>query len=243
MSVKIIINGAYGKMGSLLSEALMQTRDYHLLARCGRQDDLAAIIRQKKPDVVVELTSAEAVYANAKTIIEQGVKPLIGSSGLTLAQIEELEKISQEKKLGGIIAPNFSLGAILLMKYAEEIAHYYPQVEIIEMHHDYKKDAPSGTALKTAEMLAKTHCKTAPAVQSKESIAGATGCRHQNIAIHSLRLPGFIARQDVIFADQGETLSISHNLIDRKAMLPGMMLSLKKIQHLDHLVYGLENLI
>lgn len=243
MPLKIIINGAFGKMGSMLSEALRQQKDYLLVAQCGSEDDLERMIQQHQPDVVIDVTNAQSVYRNTKMIIDNHVKPLIGSSGLNTQQIEEFKKICQKNKLGGIVAPNFSIGAILLMKYSQMIARYYPQVEIIEMHHDRKTDAPSGTAIKTAEMIAKTGCQTQPAIPGEETLPGATGCRYQNIAIHSLRLPGIVARQDVIFSDQGETLTLSHNLIDRKAMLPGIFLSLAKIQTLDHLVYGLENLI
>ncbi len=243
MSLKIIINGAFGKMGSMLSETLKNRSDFLLQAQCGRGDDLDSAIKKHCPDIVVDLTNAQSACRNTQIIINNNVKPLIGTSGLNKEQIEEFQNICHQKKLGGIIAPNFSIGVVLLMKYSQAIAHYYPQVEIVEMHHDRKKDAPSGTAIKTAEMIAETDCKTQPAIHSEEMILGATGCRYQNIAIHSLRLPGFVARQDVIFSDQGETLTLSHNLIDRKAMLPGIFLSLAKIQTLDHLVYGLENLI
>lgn len=217
MTIKILINGIKGKMGSVAKRTLPQ--DFQLVAEGDRSTNLEKLIKEHKPDVVVDLTAPDCVFKNTQIIIENNARPVIGTTGLTHEQINQFEKICAQKKLGGAIVPNFSLGAVLMMKYAQDAAKYLPDVEIIEMHHAQKKDAPSGTALKTMQMMDK------------------------DIPIHSVRLPGFFAHQMVIFGGFGETLTIRHDALTREAMMPGLYLTCRKVMELKHLVYGLESLL
>ncbi len=243
MKTPVIVNGASGKMGLAACQALEAHPDFDLVAQLGRHDDLFATIKSKQAQIVVDLTRADSVYQNTCRIIEAGAHPIIGTSGLLPEQVEALKKQCQEKELGGIIVPNFSLGALLMMRFAAEAAQYFPEVEIIEAHHPQKQDAPSGTAVKTAELIA-NHRKTSPSeANCSELLTGARGANHQGIHIHALRLPGVLAQQQVIFGGPGETLSIVHNSIDRGCFMPGLIFACQKVLQLKALYYGLENLM
>nr|AAA23312.1 ORF [Coxiella burnetii] len=153
MAINVIINGINGKMGRVVKENITAQSDLELVSGTGRQDDLAKTIQTTHADVVIDFSTPQSVFHNAEIIIQSGARPVIGTTGLTLEQIALLDKQCRNKKLGAIVAPNFSVGAVLMMKYAKEAAHYFPDVEIIEMHHSQKIDAPSGTAIKTAQMI------------------------------------------------------------------------------------------
>lgn len=243
MLSRVIVNGAQGKMGVLACEAIAQHPAFQLVARLGRQDDLQTAIRKTKAHIVIELTRADCVFENTLTIIKHSAHPVIGASGLLPEQISTLQALCAEKKLGGIIAPNFSISAILMMQFAAAAAQFLPEVEIIESHHQKKLDAPSGTALKTADMInaARTHKKNKLAL--KELLPGARGAEYQEVNIHSLRLPGVLACQQVIFGGIGETLSITHNSIDRASFMPGILLACERVQQLNTLYYGLEHVL
>ncbi len=241
--VPVIVNGAYGKMGSLACETLNQDARFELIGRLGREDNLAQAIQEMQPAVVVDLTNADSVYENTRLIIEMGVHPVIGTSGLLTEQISELQNLCLQQNLGGIIVPNFSISAVLMMSFAAKAAAYFTEVEIIEAHHQQKLDAPSGTAIKTAELIAANQNKPRNCLQTRELIAGARGANHQKINIHSIRLPGILARQEVLFGNKGETLSIIDNSISRECYMPGLLLSCEKVCSLDHLVYGLEHIL
>lgn len=243
MTTRVLVNGAFGKMGSLACRTIEADPAFELVAALGRQDNLAQQIKDKKPVIVIDLTTADSVFENSLTIIQHGVHPVIGSSGLLDDQIEQLQKLSAEKRLGGIIAPNFSIAAVLMMRFAAEAARYLPEVEIIEAHHQQKLDAPSGTALKTAEMIAKARTRPRNELPLRELVPGARGANHQQVAIHSLRLPGVLARQQVIFGSLGETLSLTHDSIDRASFMPGVILACQRVLTLDRLYYGLESLL
>lgn len=243
MTIKIIINGAYGKMGTAASNVLTTHQDFIVVARLGHNDSLEKTIKQEQADVVLDFTNAASVYANSLTIINHGARPVIGTSGLTNTQIEELTAICAHKKLGGIIVPNFSIGAVLMMHFSALAARFLPEAEIIEMHHQQKLDAPSGTALKTAEMIADSRVKARNALPLKEIIPHARGSNYHDVNIHAIRLPGVLARQEVIFGNTGETLTISHNSIDRSSFMPGVVLACQRVLQLNTLHYGLEQLI
>lgn len=243
MSIRVIVNGANGKMGSLASETLNNHSEFELVAKLGRHDDLAQVINETKAQIVVDLTRADSVYSNCLTIMKQGARPVIGTSGLLPKQIEELTKFCEKSDLGGIIVPNFSISAVLMMLFAAKAAEYFSEVEIIETHHQQKLDAPSGTALKTAEMIAAARKNPKNKLKLKELIPGARGGTHCDINIHSVRLPGVLARQQVIFGNTGETLSITDDSRDRSCFMPGVLLACEKVLTLDTLVYGLEHLL
>lgn len=243
--ITILINGAFGKMGKATIDAIANESDLHLMATTSRGDDLAKAIRQHRPDVVIDWTTPDSVFENTQTIIAAGARPVVGTTGLTTAQIELLSTQCAEKKLGGIIAPNFSIGAILMMKYAQDAARYFPDVEIIEYHHPKKLDAPSGTARKTAELIAKTKQakNTSTPIDAGLKNKASRGEDCHGIPIHALRLTGVFANQTVIFGDAGETFSIQHNATDRSAMMPGLFLCCRKVMTLDQLVYGMESFV
>lgn len=243
MLTRVIVNGAAGKMGAMACDTLAQHPQFELVATLGRQDNLAQAIKETQAKIVVDLTRADAVFANGLSIIQQGAHPVIGTSGLLPEQIKELTALCESKSLGGIIAPNFSISAVLMMLFAAKAAEYFSEVEIIEAHHQQKLDAPSGTALKTAEMIAQARKKPRNQLNLKELVPGARGGAHCEVPIHSLRLPGIIARQEVVFGNVGETLSIIDNSIDRQCYMPGVILACQKVLGLKQLVYGLEQVL
>ena len=230
-------------MGTLACETIKHHPDFELVGALSREDDLSAAITKTKAQLVIDLTRADCVYANTLAIITHDAHPIIGTSGLMPEQIQQLKSMCDNKKLGGIIAPNFSISAVLMMKFAAYAAPYLSEVEIIEAHHPQKFDAPSGTAMKTAEMIAATRKDSSTAYLGHELIAGVRGGTHHGIKIHSLRLPGLMARQQVLFGNTGETLSIMHDSLDRASFMPGMILCCQKVDKLQTLYYGLEHLL
>lgn len=236
--ITVLVNGANGRMGQETVASIQADPELMLNGALTHTDNLAEKIHALKPDVVVDFTTPASVFANTKTIIECGARPVIGTTGLTLAQITELQQLCQAKKRGGIIAPNFSLGAVLMMRMAALAAPYFPDVEIIEYHHPAKKDAPSGTALKTAQLIDTQRAQHAITTQGP-----ARGVQEAGVTIHSVRLPGYVASQSVIFGAHEETLTIHHNSTHRQAFMPGVRLACKKVMTLDGLVYGLEQLV
>ena len=243
MKIRVIVNGARGKMGSLACETIGKHPSFELVAGLGRSDDLQTAIKETKAQIVVELTRADCVYANSLAIINHNAHPVIGTSGLLPLQIQKLQRLCVEKKLGGIIVPNFSIAAVLMMRFAAVAARFFPEVEIIEAHHQQKLDAPSGTALKTAEMIAEGRANKKNELPLKELVSGARGASYHDVNIHSLRLPGVLARQQVIFGHVGETLTIAHDSIDRSSFMPGLILACERVQQLNTLLYGLDPLL
>lgn len=241
--VGVIVNGAQGKMGRLACDMLRASDDFELLAGLGRSDDLAQAIIDMNARIVVDLTRADCAYQNSLTIIEQGAHPVIGTSGLLQPDIKKLNALCAEKKLGGLIVPNFSIAAILMMRFAASAAQYLPDVEIIEAHHPQKAEAPSGTAIKTAELIAASRTTSPHIPDCKEIVPGALGALHQGVRIHAQRLPGTLAEQSVVFGQTGETLTLKHQTIDRISFMPGIHLACQKVQTLDKLVYGLDQII
>ncbi len=243
MSIRVLVNGAQGRMGQETVKAIQGTAAFKLVGTSGKTDDLSAVIRATQPQVVVDFTIAGAGYEIAKTIIAENTHPIIGTSGFSPEQITDLTQRCAAKQLGGIIAPNFSIGAVLMMKYAQDCVRYFPHVEIIELHHDRKADAPSGTAMKTADMLAEKRNPTAPKVNEKELLPGARGAVKNDIHIHAIRLPGLVAHQEIIFGTLGETFTLRHDTFQREAFMPGVLLACEKVLALKQLVYGLEHIL
>jgi 4-hydroxy-tetrahydrodipicolinate reductase len=240
--IQIIISG-HGKMGQEVEKMVRSTPHFHLQKITQTTDELSAALDEYKPDLVIDFSTPDSAYPNAKTIIEHNTHPVIGTTGFNSDDIRLLQESARAKKLGGIIAPNFSIGAVLMMKFAAAAAKYLNQVEIVEKHHQSKLDAPSGTALKTAELIAKQREHAPVPPHCHESLPGALGAHYQNIPIHSVRLPGFVSNQDVIFSEPGETLTITHNTTSREAYMPGIRFACEKVFSLNELVYGLEHLL
>lgn len=243
MNVKVLVNGAAGKMGQPTVRALRSSADFTLVGELGRADDLASAITSSGAEVVVDFTHAGVVADNLAIIIEAGARPVIGTSGLTDKALAQFRDLCNRLKRGAIIAPNFSLGAVLLMRYAAAIARYLPEVEIIEYHHQQKLDAPSATALKTAAMIAAARQTSPQAMRDHETIPGARGARYQDIPIHAVRLPGLVAHQTVLFGGDAETLTLRHDSLSRECFMPGVLLACRRVMTLNQLVYGLENLL
>lgn len=243
MPIKILVNGAFGRMGQMTVKALSENPQFELVGQTGREYNLKKSIQDSKAQVVIDFTLPESVFENTNSIIETGAHPVIGTSGLTAKQITILQAKCADLKLGGIIAPNFSLGAVLMMKYAKEIVKYMPHVEIVEMHHDKKVDSPSGTAMRSAEIMADAIAVNSTALDMRETVEGARGANYRNIPIHAVRLPGFLAHQQIIFGNTGETLTLRHDSIDRLSFMPGVCLACEKVMSMDKLVYGLEEIV
>ena len=194
-------------------------------------------------DIWIDFTTPKAVYDNVKFALEHHISPVVGTTGMSDEQEAELIKISQKEKVGGLIAPNFGMSAVLLMKFAKEAAKYFPDAEIIEMHHADKKDAPSGTALATAKMIAKNRPEHETAPDEVETLENVRGGDYQGIKIHSVRLPGYIAHEQVLFGGPGEALTIRQDSFDRESFMGGVKVALEKVDQLDELVVGLENIL
>ena len=239
MSIKVIIAGFKGKMGQAAYK--MVTEDPEL-ALAGLLDPFTE--EKEVAGVPVFNTKEELAGLQADVWIDFTTAPVVGTTGFTSEQIEDLTQLSRQKSLGGLIAPNFALGAVLLMQFAAQAAKYFPDVEIIELHHDNKKDAPSGTAVKTAELISKVRTsKQQGAADEEESLAGARGATFDGMRIHSVRLPGLVAHQEVIFGSQGEGLTLRHDSYDRVSFMTGVNLGIKEVVKRSELVYGLEHLL
>jgi 4-hydroxy-tetrahydrodipicolinate reductase len=264
MGVRVLVAGAAGRMGREVVKAVAGDPETELvgavdvseigadageLAGIGPRgiaigSDLAAALRTTGAEVIVDFTRAEAAFANAQVALAAGVSPVIGTTGMSRAQIDTLRELAEKHGTGAIIAPNFALGAVLLMRFAAQAARYLPEVEIIELHHEKKVDAPSGTAIKTAEMIRDARApERLPRPAEEFKVEGARGGDFDGIRIHSVRLPGYVAHQEVIFGATGQTLTLRHDSIDRVSFMPGVLMACKRVRSLNRLVYGLENLL
>ena len=253
--IKVIISGFKGRMGSTAVEMVNNDPKLELAALLdpfATEKEVAGVpvfndkadVLRVAADVWVDFTIPDVAYDNTKFALENKICPVVGTTGFTEAQIAELIALSKSQKVGGLIAPNFAIGAILVMEFARKAAQYFPDVEIIELHHDKKKDAPSGTAIKTAELIKETRTyKKQGAVDDVESIPGARGAEFDGMRIHSVRLPGLVAHQEVIFGANGEGLTLRHDSYDRVSFMGGVNLGIKKVVNIDTLVYGLEHLL
>ncbi len=195
-------------------------------------------------DVLVDFSPGAAAVEHARAAIPSGVSPVIGGTGLTTDQINELSSLCDARGVGAVIAPNFAIGAVLMMEFARQAARYLPHAEIIELHHDRKRDAPSGTAVKTAALIAQVRGDAPPpAVAEEEMVPGARGGRSAGVRVHSVRLPGLVAHQEVIFGGPGQTLTLRHDSISEESFMPGLLLAVRRVRALPGLVYGLEKLL
>lgn len=243
-NIRVLVNGAKGRMGQEVVKAVTAASDLELVNQTDLGDDLIARIKASQAQAVVDFTTAAVAFENTRKILEAGVHPVVGTSGLLAEQVAELQQLAEDKGIGGLIAPNFAIGAVLLMKYAQDAAKYLPDVEVIELHHNRKADAPSGTAVKTAQLIAEARQEIPKAlVEEKELFEGARGSEVHGVRVHSLRLPGLVAHQEVIFGGTGETLTIRHDSIHRESFMPGVCLACRKVIGTQQLFYGLEHLL
>ncbi len=262
--LRVAVSGAGGRMGRasiraiaaqsdlLLVSALGHTRglgeDAGVIAGIGPLDvritDRLDEVVGASPDVLVDFAPGPAAMVTAQRVVTAGISPVIGSTGMSGSAIAELTKLCAARGVGGVLAPNFAVGAVLMMEFARQAAPYFPHVEIIERHHDRKRDAPSGTALLTAERIAQARAEApAPTVKEEETVPGARGGRAHGVAVHSLRLPGSVAHQEVIFGGPGQTLTIRHDSANEDSFMPGMLIAVRRARSLPGLVFGLEKLL
>ncbi|MGI4792192.1 MAG: 4-hydroxy-tetrahydrodipicolinate reductase [Janthinobacterium lividum] len=249
--ITVAVSGALGRMGREVVAAVQAESDLQLVAEIDKDDSLTDILASVKPIALVDFSVPESVLSNIERTLEQGVVPIVGTTGLSPSDIAIVRELCCQYEIGALIAPNFAIGAVLMMRFAHDAAKYMPDAEIIEMHHEKKLDAPSGTAAKTAEMIAEGRADALPTAlpsDAFEKIAGARGGKGAgDVPIHSVRLPGFVASQMVIFGGLGQTLTLRHDSIDRKSFMPGVILAIRHAAILaangGDLVYGLENLL
>lgn len=248
--IKVAVCGAMGKMGKEVCQAVLDCPDTELVAKIDIASDemyhhIEDANRVVDIDLLVDFTQPKSIFENAKYCLNNGIKIVIGTTGLKDEEIEFLKKLSQEKNTGCLIAPNFSTGAVLMMMFARQAAKYFDNAEIIELHHNQKKDAPSGTAIKTAAMMAEVKDDfTKNNCPETETIEGARGGNsYSNIHIHSVRMPGYIASQEVIFGSSGQIMTIRHDSMDRKCYMQGVLLAVKHVAEKNDFVYGLDNIM
>lgn len=258
--VRVVVNGALGRMGQEVIKAVVREPELKLVGAAGKNvtqkylplthdfvpfsSDLESLLKGCNAHVLIDFTTAEASIRAARVATKQQVNLVIGTTGLSEENLAEIEQLCQENGVGAVVAPNFSLGAVVLMHLAKIAARFFEHAEILEMHHDKKIDAPSGTAINTAKGMLEARGKSFifPKTE-REIVAGTRGGQIQGIAIHSLRLPGFMAGQEVILSKAGETLSLRHEIISRESYMPGVILAVKEVTNRKGLVYGLDALL
>ena len=273
-SIPVLVSGALGRMGSEVVNSVLNSSDCELVAaidtnKKNNGENISQLLNLKKSEVIVsndlegslcsisqdyrnekikpvlvDFTHPDSVYENTRSAIAYGISPVVGTTGLTPSQINDLAIFAQKANIGCAIIPNFSVGMVLLQQAASVAAKFYDNIELIEMHHNQKADSPSGTCIKTAEMIEEYPKKyNQSLVKESESLKGVRGgVRDSGLNIHSIRLPGLLAHQVVIMGSPGETYTIKHDTIDRKAYMPGVLQAIKKIGKFDSLIYGLEKL-
>ncbi|MBX2863246.1 MAG: 4-hydroxy-tetrahydrodipicolinate reductase [Leptolyngbyaceae cyanobacterium MAG.088] len=268
--IPVVVNGAMGRMGREIVKAIAGADDMKLvgaidrkpeavgqdigeIAGCGPLEvpvtmDLEATLVMAQSEgnaVMVDVTHPTKIYEQVRAAIAYGVRPVVGTTGLTPGQIFELAEFAEKASIGCLIIPNFAIGVILMQQAALKAAEYFDHVEIIELHHNRKADAPSGTAVKTAQMLQEVKPSFNPAqVEETETLKGARGgTTEEGINIHSVRLPGLVAHQEIMFGAPGQVYTLRHDAMDRVCFMPGVLLSIRKVLPLKSLLYGLDKIL
>ena len=241
--IKVGVLGARGRMGSEVVKAVTEAPDLELVAALDLGDSLDSLV-SNGAQVVVDFTTPDSVMANLEFLISNNINAVIGTTGFDDARIAKIKSLLASSKSGVLIAPNFAIGAVLMMEFATKAAKYFESAEIIELHHPNKVDAPSGTAARTAELMAKSRKEAGLAPMpdaTSTSLEGARGAIVGDIPVHSVRLRGLVAHQEVLLGGIGETLSIRHDSIDRVGFMPGVLLGVRQVVTHPGLTFGLEN--
>jgi 4-hydroxy-tetrahydrodipicolinate reductase len=241
--IKVAVIGARGRMGSEVVKAVNEAKDLELVAQLDLGDSLDALLTSGAA-VAVDFTTPDSVMANLEFLISHNINAVVGTTGFDDARIAKIKSALANSKSGVLIAPNFAIGAVLMMEFATKAAKYFESAEIIELHHPNKVDAPSGTAARTAELMSAARKEAgSPAMPdaTTTSLAGARGATVGDIPVHSVRLRGLVAHQEVLLGGIGETLSIRHDSIDRVGFMPGVLLGVRKVVTHPGLTFGLEN--
>jgi 4-hydroxy-tetrahydrodipicolinate reductase len=241
--LKVGVLGAKGRMGTTVCEAVTASNDCELVAALDVNDDLMELV-SNGAEVVVDFTTPGSVAANLKFLAENNIHAVVGTTGFDADKLATVEKQFASGKANVVIAPNFGLAAVLMMQFAAQAAPHFDSVEIIELHHPRKADAPSGTARRTAEMIAEARAgmKAMPDATT-DSIPGARGANVSGVPVHSIRAQGLVAHQEVVFGGPGESLTIRHDSYDRESFMPGVLLAVRKVSQTPGLTYGLEHLL
>ncbi len=242
--LRVAVAGARGRMGRETVLAITGAGDMEIVAEIGRGDDIVTALAASRPDVLVEFSTPASVMENVRAALAARVPVLVGATGWSDADVSEIATLCEQFDTPTLLAPNFALGAVLLMRFAKDAARYFPDAEIIEMHHERKLDAPSGTAIRTARLIAEARAEAnhAPIVIAPDE-PDARGEAVQGVRVHSVRLPGFVASQEVIFGGAGERLTLRHDSTDRHSFMPGVLLAVRRIRTRRGLLIGLENLL
>jgi 4-hydroxy-tetrahydrodipicolinate reductase len=259
--IKVVVHGALGKVGREVVNAVchdLETKlvgaidinlksDFLLLPdsndRVPLSSDLDNIIKVQKPDVVVDFSLAKGALSAARITLNRKVHFVSGTTGLSQTDLDEIDRLAKANGVGAVMASNFALGAVVMMHLAKIAAKYFDYAEIIELHHHLKADAPSGTALTTARAMAQARGKPFLAPSDKDASMKSRGEQVEGVALHSVRLPGLMAHQEVLFGIAGQTLSIRHDTINRECYMPGVLLAVKQVQNYRGLVSGLAALL
>jgi 4-hydroxy-tetrahydrodipicolinate reductase len=269
-TIPVVVNGACGKMGREVIKAVAEAEGLTLVGAIDKTpahlgEDIGEVIGYRPLEVpimndleatlvaaqseglavMVDFTHPDTVYESVRAAIAYGVRPVVGTTGLSNEQILDLAEFADKASIGCLIVPNFSIGVVLMQQAAQQAAQYFDHVEIIELHHNQKADAPSGTAVQTAQMLAEAQ-KTfnVPLVKETETIPGARGgATPEGINIHSVRLPGLIAHQEILFGSPGQLYTLRHDTSDRASFMPGVVLCIRRVMALKSLLYGLDKVL
>ena len=249
--IDVLVSGAAGRMGSLSAETIAAQDDLRLVALVDPKIGTATAgapafasvreaLAETAPQAALEFSVPSAVFANAKELLEAGVATVVGTTGLTDDQVVALSAIAEARHAGLVIVPNFALGAVLLMQFARQAARYYQTAEIIEMHGAGKIDAPSGTSLRTARLMALPSSAAAPAT---DVVQPARGLVADQVHIHSVRLPGMVAHQEVLFGGEDELLTLRHDSLSRRSFMSGVLLAMRRVMAVKGTVIGLEDFL
>jgi len=262
---RVVVTGAAGRMGRAAVRTIARRDDMMLVGALGRtagigEDagtvagagaigvpitaSLPEIFLVGRPTVLVDLSRGESAAEHALVALDHRVAIVIGATGFSPDAVAALRERAEAQQVGALIAPNFALGALLMMEFARRAARYFPHVEIIELHHDRKRDAPSGTAARTARLVAEARGSAPPsAVTETTTVDGARGGTVDGVHVHSIRLPGLVAHQEVLFGGPGQTLTIRHDSTSEESFMPGLVLAIQRVGALTHLVEGLERVL
>jgi 4-hydroxy-tetrahydrodipicolinate reductase len=241
--IKVAVLGSRGRMGSEVVKAVTEAKDLELVAELDLGDSLDTLVTAGA-QVVVDFTTPDSVMANLEFLISKNIHAVIGTTGFDDARIAKIKSLLSTSKSGVLIAPNFAIGAVLMMEFATKAAKYFESAEIIELHHPNKVDAPSGTAARTAELMSAARKEaglSAGPDATTSSLDGARGATVGQIPVHSVRLRGLVAHQEVLLGGIGETLTIRHDSIDRVGFMPGVLLGVRQVVNHPGLTFGLEN--
>lgn len=242
--IRVAVLGAAGRMGGEVVRAVGDTDDLILVAEADLGDPLSRLVASSA-EVAVDFTAPDAVMDNLRFCIDNGIHCVVGTTGFTEDRLGQVRSwLSAAPGVGVVIAPNFGLGAVLLMRFAREAAPYFESVEVIEMHHPDKLDAPSGTAAHTAQAIAAARASAATAPDAtRDALAGARGARVDGVPVHSIRLRGLVAHEEVLFGNPGEVLTLRHDSLDRASFMPGVLLAVRAVGSRPGLTLGLEPLL